>query len=151
MTSRLLPASRGRFVRAKSAHVLSSGLAIEIESSWGAALLRVPLIGEFNVDNVLTVLAILLAWNISLQSAVAALAECHAPPGRMETIGGGRATPLAIVDYAYTPDALGKALRTARAHCRGRLHVVFGCGGDRDRGKRPIMGQLAAQLADRVT
>ena len=150
-TSRLSRSSRGRFVCGKSAHALSNGLAIEIDSSWGAALLRVPLIGDFNVDNVLTVLAILLAWDIPLQNAVAALAECHAPPGRMETIDGGRAAPLAIIDYAHTPDALGKALRTARTHCRGALHVVFGCGGDRDRGKRPIMGQLAGELADRVT
>jgi UDP-N-acetylmuramoyl-L-alanyl-D-glutamate--2,6-diaminopimelate ligase len=151
VTSRLLRTPRGRFVYAKSAQTLPDGLAIEIESSWGAALVRVPLIGDFNVDNVLTVLAMLLAWDISLQSAIAALAHCHAPPGRMETLGGGRATPLAIVDYAHTPDALGKALRAARAHCHGALHVVFGCGGDRDRGKRPIMGQVAGELADRVT
>ena len=70
-------------------------------------------------------------------------------PGRMETFGGGRA-PLAIVDYAHTPDALRKALSAARAHCRGRLVVVFGCGGDRDPGKRPLMGEIAAELADDI-
>ena len=66
----------------------------------------------------------------------------------MEAFGGHGAVPLAIVDYAHTPDALAKALRAARVHCRGRLRVVFGCGGDRDPGKRPMMGRIAAELAD---
>jgi UDP-N-acetylmuramyl-tripeptide synthetase len=78
-----------------------------------------------------------------------AIARVHAAPGRMETFGGAQ-SPLAVVDYAHTPDALQKALRAARAHCRGRLSVVFGCGGDRDPGKRPIMGAIAADLADDV-
>jgi UDP-N-acetylmuramoyl-L-alanyl-D-glutamate--2,6-diaminopimelate ligase len=73
----------------------------------------------------------------------------RAAPGRMETFGGARA-PLAVVDYAHTPDALRKALSAARAHCSGRLAVVFGCGGDRDPGKRPMMGAIAAELADDI-
>jgi len=77
------------------------------------------------------------------------LSRVHAAPGRMETFGGTHA-PLAVVDYAHTPDALRKALSAARAHCSGRLVVVFGCGGDRDPGKRPIMGAIAAELADDV-
>src|SRR6204780_3389313 len=65
-------------------------------------------------------------------------------------VGGGAAEPLALIDYAHTPDALAKALRAARAHCRGRLWCVFGCGGERDRGKRPEMGRIAATLADEI-
>jgi UDP-N-acetylmuramoyl-L-alanyl-D-glutamate--2,6-diaminopimelate ligase len=68
----------------------------------------------------------------------------------MEMFGGGARAPLAIVDYAHSPDALENALRAARAHCRGRLRVVFGCGGERDAGKRPLMGKIAAELADEV-
>jgi UDP-N-acetylmuramoyl-L-alanyl-D-glutamate--2,6-diaminopimelate ligase len=137
-------------VRAVCATPESAGLAIEIESSWGDTRLSVPLIGAFNVDNVLTVLAVLLSWNIPLAQATAALAQCRAPSGRLELFGGKAPAPLAIVDYAHTPDALAKALRAARLHCTEKLRVVFGCGGDRDAGKRPQMGRIAAELADDV-
>jgi UDP-N-acetylmuramoyl-L-alanyl-D-glutamate--2,6-diaminopimelate ligase len=142
------PTSDARTVRAARIETDISGLLIEVDSSWGAAKLEVPLIGAFNADNALTVLAVLLAWDIPLAEAAAALESCRAAPGRMEAFGGRGAAPLAIVDYAHTPDALAKALRAARLHCRGRLRVVFGCGGDRDPGKRPMMGQIAAELAD---
>src|SRR5581483_9608441 len=137
-------------VRAARVVPESSGLRISIDSSWGTSELAVPLIGEFNIDNVLTVLAVLLAWGIPLSKAANVLALCKAPSGRMEVFGGTGAAPLAIVDYAHTPDGLEKALRAARAHCAGSLRVVFGCGGDRDTGKRPVMGRLAAELADDV-
>jgi len=135
-------------VRATRIGTVACGLALEVESSWGTAQLAVPLIGDFNADNALSVLAVLLAWDIPLGDAAAALASCRAAPGRMEAFGGRGAVPLVIVDYAHTPDALAKALRAARRHCRGQLRVVFGCGGDRDPGKRPMMGGIAAELAD---
>jgi len=93
------------------------------------------------------VLGVLLGWNVPLQKALAALALCVAPPGRMESFGGGT-QPLVLVDYAHSPDALAKVLDASRAHARGRLICVFGCGGDRDPGKRPLMGGIAEAGAD---
>jgi UDP-N-acetylmuramoyl-L-alanyl-D-glutamate--2,6-diaminopimelate ligase len=137
------------FVYTQAVRANTTGLELEIRSSRGEALLRSTLVGDFNVDNLLTVLAIMLAWDIPLEQAVSALARCHAPPGRMQPEGGG-SKPLVLVDYAHTPDALSKALHAARAHCEGRLWCVFGCGGERDVGKRALMGQVAAQLADEI-
>jgi UDP-N-acetylmuramoyl-L-alanyl-D-glutamate--2,6-diaminopimelate ligase len=139
-------------VTATQVHALGDGFELDLDSSWGSAKVRVPLIGEFNVDNALTTLAVLLAAEVPLGQAVAALGQCVAAPGRMQTVVAAGAAPHAtvIVDYAHTPDALGKALDAARLHARGRLHVVFGCGGDRDVLKRPIMGRIAAERADTV-
>ncbi len=139
-----------RFVHARSVHPGASGLELSADSSWGSARLRSKLIGEFNAENLITVLAVLLAWDVPLAAAVAALEGVSAPAGRMETFRGGPNSPLAVVDYAHSPDALAKALSAVRQHCRGRLWCVFGCGGDRDPGKRPIMGAIASQLADHI-
>jgi len=138
------------FVRAMRTQAEPTGLTIEVESSWGAIELPVRLMGEFNVENALTVLAVLLAWDIPLRDAARALSKVRAARGRMEMFGGRGRSPLAIVDYAHTPDALANALRAARLHCLGELRVVFGCGGDRDAGKRPLMGRIAAELADDI-
>jgi UDP-N-acetylmuramoyl-L-alanyl-D-glutamate--2,6-diaminopimelate ligase len=135
----------------RALHVVANphGLEIAIDSSWGATTLRSRLIGAFNVENLLGALATLLSWGVPLPRAIQALEQCSAPPGRMETLSiPGK--PLAIVDYAHTPDALEKALHAVRAHCQGKVTCVFGCGGDRDPGKRPLMGAIAERLADRV-
>jgi UDP-N-acetylmuramoyl-L-alanyl-D-glutamate--2,6-diaminopimelate ligase len=137
-----------QFVRALRVTPDPTGLTIAVDSSWGTAELAVRLMGEFNVDNSLTVLAVLCAWGVPLRDAVRALGRCRPASGRMEMFGGRGLAPLAIVDYAHTPDALEKALRAARLHCRGQLRLVFGAGGDRDAGKRPLMGRIAAALAD---
>jgi UDP-N-acetylmuramoyl-L-alanyl-D-glutamate--2,6-diaminopimelate ligase len=150
VTTRREPAVLAEFVRATRVRAQSSGLVISIESSWGVGEVAVPLIGDFNVENVLTVLATLLVWGVPLADASNALAKCRPPSGRLELFGGHGVQPLVVVDYAHTPDAMSKALRAARMHCRGRLHVVFGAGGDRDPGKRPLMGSIAAELADSI-
>jgi UDP-N-acetylmuramoyl-L-alanyl-D-glutamate--2,6-diaminopimelate ligase len=137
------------WIRLPELRATSAGLTLHVESSWGAGTLRSPLVGEFNAENLLAVLGVLLGWGVPLQQALIALATCVAPPGRMEALGGGM-QPLALVDYAHSPDALGKVLEAARAHARGRLFCVFGCGGDRDPGKRPQMGAIAESLADVV-
>ncbi|HET6582584.1 MAG TPA: UDP-N-acetylmuramoyl-L-alanyl-D-glutamate--2,6-diaminopimelate ligase, partial [Nannocystaceae bacterium] len=127
----------------------ANGLTLQVASSWGAGTLKSKLIGEFNAENLLAALGVLLGWGVPLQQALVALAASVAPPGRMEAFGGG-ARPLVLVDYAHSPDALAKVLDAARAHARGRLLCVFGCGGDRDPGKRPQMGAIAEELADVV-
>ncbi len=141
---------QAQFVRAVRVTPDPTGLVIGVNTSWGSGEVTVRLIGDFNVDNLLTVLAVLLAWDIPFAQALRALEHCRAASGRMEMFGGRGFTPLAIVDYAHTPDALAKALGAARLHCRGQLRVVFGCGGDRDAGKRPLMGRIAAELADDI-
>lgn len=147
-TSNDVWAARGAsWIRVPEMRATSAGLTLHVETSWGAGTLRSRLVGEFNAENLLAVLGVLLGWNVPLQQALVALAACSAPPGRMEAFGGG-AQPLALVDYAHSPDALAKVLEAARAHARGRLFCVFGCGGDRDQGKRPLMGAIAEGLAD---
>jgi UDP-N-acetylmuramoyl-L-alanyl-D-glutamate--2,6-diaminopimelate ligase len=127
------------------------GISFDIASPWGRATLESPLIGRFNAANLLGSLATLLASNVSLEQSVAALRKVAPVPGRTERYGGGRA-PLIIVDYAHTPDALEKVLESLRAAAGGkaRLICVFGCGGDRDRGKRPLMGEVASRHADQL-
>jgi UDP-N-acetylmuramoyl-L-alanyl-D-glutamate--2,6-diaminopimelate ligase len=153
VTGRARAPDTAAHVLATQVRTLADGLDLTVASSWGNAQLRVPLLGEFNVDNVLTTLAVLLAAQVPLPAALAALAQCVAAPGRMQRVTGPATARhgTVIVDYAHTPDALEKALGAARGHCAGRLHVVFGCGGDRDRLKRPIMGRIAARCADAVT
>ena len=141
-------AERGTgWIRVSELRATAAGLTISVETSWGTGLLRSRLVGEFNAENLLAVLGVLLGWNVPLQKALAALALCVAPPGRMESFGGGT-QPLVLVDYAHSPDALAKVLDASRAHARGRLLCVFGCGGDRDPGKRPLMGGIAEAGAD---
>jgi UDP-N-acetylmuramoyl-L-alanyl-D-glutamate--2,6-diaminopimelate ligase len=139
----------GRFVQARDIRFDATGTRFALASSFGEAHVTTSLLGEFNVDNVLAVLAVLLGSGIALPRAVEVLRSLTPPSGRLEVLtrAGG---PLVVVDYAHTPDALEKALQVLRRHCPGRLVAVFGCGGDRDRGKRPQMGAVAARLADAV-
>ncbi|HEX7811983.1 MAG TPA: UDP-N-acetylmuramoyl-L-alanyl-D-glutamate--2,6-diaminopimelate ligase, partial [Burkholderiales bacterium] len=118
------------------------GLTLEIETPWGAAQLRSPMLGAFNASNLLGVLGVLMSSDVALQDAVGALERVQAVPGRMQMVREAGA-PLVVVDYAHTPDALEKALESLRALLSpdAKLYCVFGCGGDRDPGKRPLMGE----------
>lgn len=140
---------KGEWLAAIDVDAHEQGLTFQVASSHGAARLHSRLVGDFNATNLLVALGILLAWGFSFRRAVAALEEVRAPAGRMETFKGSDG-PMAIVDYAHSPDALEKVLRAARAHATGKLSVVFGCGGERDVGKRPQMGEIATRLADEV-
>ena len=129
---------------------LDAGLHCRLQTPWGATEVEAPVCGDFGIANLVAAIGVLAAAGQPLE-AIAAAAAKRLPnvPGRMEFLRrAGR--PTVVVDYAHTPDALAKALAAARGHCRGKLHCVIGCGGDRDRGKRPLMGQAAVAGADRV-
>ncbi|WP_434515169.1 UDP-N-acetylmuramoyl-L-alanyl-D-glutamate--2,6-diaminopimelate ligase [Dechloromonas sp. ARDL1] len=118
----------------------------------GRAMVDTALVGRYNVSNLLAIAGVLFDAGLTAEEVALRLSEIKAPPGRMERVGGN-GEPLVAVDYAHTPDALDNALTALRdvATARGgRLSVVFGCGGDRDKGKRPQMGAVAERLADRV-
>jgi UDP-N-acetylmuramoyl-L-alanyl-D-glutamate--2,6-diaminopimelate ligase len=128
-----------------------TGTALAVTTPWGAGAFDAKIVCTFNVQNLLGVLGVLLASDVPLPQALVALAHLAPPPGRMQRVGGGE-RPLAVVDYAHTPDALDKVLHALRPNvAAGReLVCVFGCGGDRDPGKRPEMGRIAGRLADRI-
>ena len=125
------------------------GIRMTVATPSGRFALRSPLIGEHNVMNLLTAIGVGLALGLAPDAIGGALGGVGAVAGRFEQVKTGQDF-LVVVDYAHTPDALERVLATARKLTGGRLGVVFGCGGDRDRGKRPIMGGIAARLADRV-
>ena len=122
------------FVRSVVAN--GTGSHVKVSSSWGEGAFKLPLPGEFNVANAVIVLAGLLKHGVPMNEACAALAEVSAPPGRMERVAVDGDLPSVFVDYAHTPQAIDVALAALRAHCKGKLWCVFGCGGDRDTGKR---------------
>ncbi len=134
----------------RASHILTSaeGLCFDLHTPWGSRPLQTHLIGRFNVDNLLAVVACLGALGESFDRIVEAVSALHPVNGRMSRLGGLHGQPLVVVDYAHTPDALEQSLHAVRAHCEGRLICVFGCGGERDAGKRPLMGAIAERLAD---
>lgn len=134
---------------ASEIEVRPEGLRLRVATQAGEGELVVPLLGRFNAENLLLALTVLLRHGHDLEDALQRLRGVQTVPGRMEPFSAP-GQPLAVVDYAHTPDALEKALRDLRPHCRGRLWCLFGCGGDRDRAKRPLMGAVAEALADRV-
>nr|WP_315487897.1 UDP-N-acetylmuramoyl-L-alanyl-D-glutamate--2,6-diaminopimelate ligase [uncultured Rhodoferax sp.] len=139
-------------LRASSVSYDSLGLSFDVVEGSASYRLQTRTIGSYNVSNLLGVLGAMRALGVPLQDAVQACSTLHPVPGRMECLGGEGA-PLVAVDYAHTPDALSQALSALRPLAQqrgGRLWCVFGCGGDRDASKRPMMGAIASQKADRV-
>jgi len=126
-----------------------NGICARLVSAAGEGMLRSPLLGRCNLANLLAVAGILLGLGYPLSRIAPLLGTLSPPPGRLQRLGGGH-LPLVVVDYAHTPDALENALGALRAHCPGRLLCLFGCGGERDPGKRPLMAGVAERLADAV-
>jgi len=139
-----------RFVWGERLELSSSGMRLGVRSPWGEGELHVELMGRFNVSNLLAAVGTLLVLGLPFDEALARVVRTATVPGRMERLGGGAGQPLAVIDYAHTPHALEQVLIALREHGGSQLCCVFGCGGDRDSGKRPLMGAIAEQWADRV-
>jgi UDP-N-acetylmuramoyl-L-alanyl-D-glutamate--2,6-diaminopimelate ligase len=137
-------------LRAEQIALSLSGMRFILVYEDQQALVNSPLLGRFNVDNLLAVAGVLLVNGLTLQQVANVLGRLSPVGGRMSRLGGEQGLPLVVVDYAHTPDALEQALKTLRDHSQARLICVFGCGGDRDRSKRPLMAAIAEQLANVV-
>lgn len=149
---RIGTSSRGQadaMISAEAITTGSEGLSFVLRIGSAVAAVRSALIGRFNLDNLLAVAGVLHALGLAVSDIAAALAPLQPVPGRMSRAGGGR-QPLLVVDYAHTPDALRQALASVREHARARVICVFGCGGERDSGKRPQMAAIAEAAADQV-
>lgn len=133
----------------RDAHFDDHGVRATLVTAHGEYSLRSPLLGRFNLSNVLAAVGVLMGMAYPLDDILKAMRNVEGPVGRMQRLGGG-SKPLVVVDYAHTPDALDQVLQALRPHAKGQLLCLFGCGGDRDSGKRPLMAQVAERLADRV-
>ncbi|MBS64656.1 MAG: UDP-N-acetylmuramoyl-L-alanyl-D-glutamate--2,6-diaminopimelate ligase [Salinisphaera sp.] len=137
------------YVRIEAVATRIDGLSLTLDTSWGRACVESTLVGRFNAMNLAAVLAVLLARGVDFDTATAVLARLATVPGRMQRVDTRDDQPMVVVDYAHTPGALTHAIAAVREHAAGRVLCVFGCGGDRDTGKRPLMG-AAAEAADAV-
>lgn len=149
MENNLQPECHGRWLKATEVDYHDNGASIRFQSSWGEGEIESRLMGAFNVSNLLVALGTLLALGYPLASLITTGNQLQPVTGRMEVFSAP-GKPTVVVDYAHTPDALEKALQAARLHCKGKLWCLFGCGGDRDKGKRPLMGGIAEQFSDVV-
>jgi UDP-N-acetylmuramoyl-L-alanyl-D-glutamate--2,6-diaminopimelate ligase len=125
------------------------GYLLNLHTPWGRRKIELRLLGEFNVSNILAAAGVVLSQGLSLDELAMKIPRVRAVNGRMQCLTANT-RPMVIIDYAHTPDALQKLLIASRKHCSGQLYCVFGCGGERDQGKRAQMGNLAEQLADKI-
>ncbi|MVW74782.1 UDP-N-acetylmuramoyl-L-alanyl-D-glutamate--2,6-diaminopimelate ligase [Pseudomonas xionganensis] len=139
----------GAYLHCRNAQFDEQGVRATLVTPRGEGSLRSPLLGRFNLSNLLAVVGSLLGMDYPLDEILQVLPRLQGPVGRMQRLGGA-GKPLVVVDYAHTPDALEKVLEALRPHVQGRLLCLFGCGGDRDSGKRPLMAAVAERLADAV-
>jgi UDP-N-acetylmuramoyl-L-alanyl-D-glutamate--2,6-diaminopimelate ligase len=137
-------------VHATNLSLQPKGLSCQLNSPWGSANLQSELLGRFNASNLLAVAAVLLLRGNAIDDVANALSHLQSIKGRMQTFTD-KSQPLVVVDYAHTPDALEQALQALQAHCKGDIYCVFGCGGDRDTGKRALMGKVANDYCQHIT
>ncbi|MCP3688476.1 MAG: UDP-N-acetylmuramoyl-L-alanyl-D-glutamate--2,6-diaminopimelate ligase, partial [Gammaproteobacteria bacterium] len=137
-------------VRLIGSQITTQGQDISVSTGLGEIFASTSLVGDFNVENILACIASLISLGFDLEQVNLAVADLQPIPGRMERFSGAEKQPTAVVDFAHTEQALRACLAASRAHTRGQLWCVFGCGGDRDKSKRQGMGRAAEQLADRI-
>lgn len=137
-------------LRAAVSGMNSSGMTIRIESPWGKDSVHTGLLGRFNASNLAAAAGALALMGMEWAEVMHQVEMMQPVPGRMARLGGEAGKPVVVVDFAHTPDALEAALKALRAHLHGRMVCVLGCGGDRDRGKRPMMAQVAESRCDRI-
>lgn len=140
---------RGAAIHTTALKLNQHGLTMQVVSPWGEGELRSQLMGRFNASNLLAALGGIVLSGVDFDEALKRLSQVSTVAGRMQSFNAEN-RPLVVVDFAHTPDALKQALGALKEHCRGNLWVVFGAGGDRDRSKRPEMGRVAAEIADRI-
>jgi len=143
--------SSGAEIILRRARVELDGTRAEVSTPVGEFDVALPLVGDFNIENMLVACGVAIGFGVSREAIVAGIAACPQVPGRVERVGADIAgAPTVIVDYAHTPDAVEKLLQTLRPLADQRLVTVFGCGGDRDQSKRPLMAEAVARFSDRV-
>ncbi len=145
--NKLLDASH--MMLANNVQLNTVGISADIVTPWGDASIQLPLLGHFNIDNLLVVIAVLCLNQFKFTDVINMLPQLHEPKGRMQAFGG-KTQPLVVVDYSHTPDALQQALMSLRQHVAGSVFCVFGCGGNRDISKRQLMGKVASEFADNL-
>ena len=143
---------KDKFISVTKYETNGSGFDIDLKSSWGTFKTHVPLLGTFNIENVIQTIALFLSHGFSMSKIQTIIEGMKAPSGRMESvdIDNNHLLPKVLVDFSHTPDALKLSLQSIRDHYDGKIWCVFGCGGDRDRGKRKMMGNIAERYADYV-
>lgn len=143
------------YVNATNIKYINGETSFEIESSWGNAEVKTNLFGKFNISNLLAVMGALLAGNVQFDDAVSAISAIKTVPGRLEfvaneNVSNNSSSPTVVIDYAHTPQALINVLKVLQEHCVGKLWCVFGCGGNRDQGKRKLMAEAVERYADEI-
>ncbi len=137
-------------LRVLAADVRVDGTRARLALPGGPVDVELPLVGDFNLENLVVAAGVATAYGIPSETIARGIARCRQVPGRVERVRGGEGAPTVFVDYAHTPDAVDKLLRTLKPLTPGRLVTVFGCGGDRDRAKRPLMAEAVARFSDRA-
>lgn len=144
------PVSQLNLLHAREVVCVKEGLVAQLDSPWGQQEIQAPIFGQFNLSNLLAAIGVSCLEGISLNTVGEAIENIRTVPGRMMKFGGQEGIPTVVVDFAHTPDALAQVLDALKNHCRGKLWCVFGCGGDRDKQKRPMMVSAAETRCDHI-